>query len=227
MLTALLSVLAIPASAHDLVASEPRSHQELSERPSAVTLAFAGDVDAGTAKVLVLDAEGRNHTVNELIVEGTNVTALLDFELPRGTYTVYYRANRTDGEPQGGAYQFSYGPGQWTSVTRSWKGADREPAVLRDTDPKGNPQPTKSPGASEPPEVEVSTRATTIAVTGPATPSPSASDGSTPLPTTTPSQPAAEGGSGLATPLWIGGGLVLAGAAGGGVLLWRRRRGQG
>lgn len=219
--TVLLCVGAsLAAAATDLVASEPRAHQEFSQRPSAVTLAFDRKLDGGDAKLLVVDSAGANHTINELIVEGTNVTALLSYDLPRGTYTVYYRVVLADGEPEGGAFQFSYGPGHWTSVKKSWSGADSEPAILRDTDPKGNPlQPSSG---TEPPEAEVSTSASAIPVTG----TPTASSGSPAASASSPVVPGAaagsEGGNGA---LWAGVGVVVLAAVGGaGYLVFRARR---
>ncbi len=222
--TMLFAVMPTGAWGRELVASEPRSHQQLSQRPSAVTLAFDADVDAGTAKLLVLDAKGVNRTINELIVEGTNITALLAYNLPRGTYTVHYRAYKTDGEPQGGAFQFAYGRGAWTKVQSRWKGEEREPAVLRDTDPKGNPiRPTST---AMPPEVEVSTSATAAPVTSSPSPRPTSAEPSveaTPTPTASPT-PEPEPDSGSNLPLWAGLGVVTLAVAAGAMLLVRRRQ---
>ena len=61
-----------------------RARQQLSDPPGAVTLAFARDVDPGSAKMIVTGPDGSNVTIGALIVEGTNLTTQLREGLPAG-----------------------------------------------------------------------------------------------------------------------------------------------
>jgi methionine-rich copper-binding protein CopC len=143
---------ALPAQAAGggLLTSDPEGRQQLDRAPGWVTLAFDGKVDDSVAKVLVLDAEGKNVTAGPLIVEDTNVTTQLVDGLAKGTYTVHYRVDGKGGEPRGGAFQFAYGEGSFSDpADRSWSGTAQEPEVLRGDNPNGpedtSPQ-TESPG---------------------------------------------------------------------------------
>lgn len=148
-----------------VVASEPRERQELSRAPGAVTLAFADVVDAGVAKLLVLDESGENVTSGELIVEGTNVTSYLRPELARGTYTVQFRVDRADGQPQGGAFQFAYGPGTWTKLEKkTWSGQANQPPIMANPNPNATEPPEPATSTSVP-DVEVTSRPTSSAPT--------------------------------------------------------------
>lgn len=222
-----------PASAQTLVASEPRPRQVLSNPPGWVTLAFDREVDASVAKLLVLDADGRSVTVNQIIVEGTNMTMQLRSGLDRGTYTVHYRVNGSGGEPRGGAFQFAYGSSSWTALEdASWAGSGEEPALFRDTDPQGNPV-GPEPTATVPDVVVVQSDGPTIEVTTSPTPepSPTATPGETPWDTASPTPastvaPAPAGGNAGLPPaaLWGGLAVVALGTAGAVALLRRRRR---
>lgn len=122
-----------PASADDelLVASDPYAHQVLDSPPGGVQLAFSRAVDAAAAQIVVTNSDGNSVNINSLIVEGTNVTAQVKPNLPKGTYTVHYQVNRKDGQVEGGAFQFSYGPGQWTTLSDAhWSGNSAQPSVL-------------------------------------------------------------------------------------------------
>ena len=113
-----------------------------------------------------LDAGGKNVTSGALIVEGTNVTSQLDDNLPRGTYSVYYRTSGSDGKPRGGAFQFAYGPGQWTPLDKEvWVGEAEEPPILK------NPDPNET-GPGEPSETSTATPTSAPPETPSATPSP-------------------------------------------------------
>lgn len=151
-LPALLAAGTAPAYAEDdyLVHSSPNRQAELDLMPGWVTLVFKTRASAKLAKIVVLDAAGANVTTGALIVEGTNVTTQLAFELPRGTYSVYYRTSDADGEPRGGAYQFAYGPGQWTPLDAEvWRGEAEQPPIIANPDP--NPSAPVSPGGSAAP----------------------------------------------------------------------------
>ncbi|CAL8968931.1 hypothetical protein PROP_00414 [Propionicimonas sp. T2.31MG-18] len=211
---ALMMALAVPtpAAAVDdyLVASEPAARQELKAEPGWVTLAFRTKANAKLAKILVLDADGRNVTSGALIVEGTNVTTQLAFDLPKGTYTVMYRTSGADGRVRGGSFQFAYGKGTWSQSQKEvWIGEEEQPPVLANPDPNATSTPTATPttSASEMP---------TPSTGGSGTPGgPSFS--------TTP-EPTGSGDGSVAVGWFVAGGVLLLGAAGAGVWLARRRR---
>lgn len=202
-----------------LIGSDPQPRQELKETPGWVTLAFRSKATAKLAKIVVLNAAGKNVTSGALIVEGTNVTSQLQFSLPRGTYSVYYRTSDAAGKPRGGAFQFAFGPGQWTALDKEvWVGEAEEPPIMSNPDPNSSIPgiPTESPTA-EP--TEQPTEQPTDQ------PSPSATsevtDSSTPAAT-----PSSDGGS---TTGWlVGAGIavtaLLAAAA---VVFARRNRAAG
>lgn len=209
----LMSVAAVPtpAAAVDdyLVLSSPQRHAETDLKPGWVTLVFRTKANAELAKILVLDSGGRNVTTGALIVEDTNVTTQLEFDLPKGTYTVLYRTSGEDGRVRGGSFQFAYGKGRWTNEQKEvWIGEAEEPPVLTNPDPNATGAPTATPT----PTVEPSASATPSAPVTPPTGSASASPAPVP------------GDSSGAIGWIIGGGVLLLGAAGaGGWYAWRRR----
>lgn len=230
------SGLGAPSAAAEgiVVASEPQERQELTQMPGAVTLAFTDVVDAGVAKLLVLNSEGENVTSGELIVEGTNVTSYLRDGLAKGTYTVQYRVDRADGQPQGGAFQFAYGPGSWTKLEKkTWSGQENEPPIMQNRNPNAtDTEPPGSDTSTSVPDVEVTSdpTATTeppkqtnepVDPTEPAetSTSPGATEVATPTPAAGPEQ---ENSSPVG---WILGGLVVLAAVAAGAV-WFSRRGR-
>lgn len=213
----LLGAIAPPAQAADdyLVLSDPEKHAELERRPGWVTLVFASDAGASYAAIVVQNAAGENVTVGPLVVEGDNVTTQLVDGLPRGTYTVIYRTEGADGEPRGGAFQFAYGPGNWTDVDDVWIGEEEQPPEIDDPGPPPSSlEPDETPTAE--PEPSLSPSPTESASETPAvSPSPSETPGGTELPPD-------------ANPIgWIvgiGAGLVAVAV---GALVVVRRRGNG
>lgn len=205
--------------------------------PGAVTLVFDGKIDDGVAKVLVLDAKGANVTAGPLVVEATNVTTQLEDDLPKGTYTVHYRVDGQDGQPRGGAFQFSYGAGSFSDPPdRSWSGSANEPVILRGDNPNGpeqsGPPETRSPGV-EVTSSEKNDRTTQAPppVTDPDEPSSSDAGSTTEDPSQSPtsSSSSAAGsdsgsGSGVGRAFLIGGVVLLLGAAGAGFGLYRSSR---
>lgn len=210
----LLGLIAPSAQAVDdyLVLSTPERHAELDRRPGWVTLVFASDAGASYAAIVVQNAAGENVTVGPPIVEGDNVTIQLVDGLPRGTYTVIYRTEDADGGPRGGAYQFAYGPGNWTEVDEVWIGEDEQPPEIENPGPPPSSlEPEETPSAE--PE-----------------PSPSPSESATQTPTVSPSPSETPGGTELpgepdAIPTgWIVAiGAALTAIAVGAVVLLRRR----
>ncbi len=217
----LLSFGASPAQAADdyLVLSTPERHAELDRRPGWVTLVFASDAGASYAAIVVQSAAGENVTIGPLIVEGDNVTIQLVDGLPRGTYTVIYRTEDANGEPRGGAFQFAYGPGNWTDVEEVWIGEDEQPPEIDNPGPPPSSlEPDETPTAEPEPGPSLSP---TESATSTPSPSPSPSPSETPegeLP-----------GEPDGNPLgWIVGiGAALAAIAVGALLIVRRRRSGG
>jgi methionine-rich copper-binding protein CopC len=236
----------VPAQAADneLVVTVPGIREQVDRPPGFVTMAFSEPVDPSLAKMLVQDPTGSNVTTGELIVEGTNLSTQLVDDLAPGTYTVTYRLARPDGEPQGGTFQFSYGPGAFSDAAdRRWSGSAQEPDVLKDPDPNavsptptgpaasrpGGPGPTAAPSTSgSPPAVPPGTPNPSAAPSGSTEPTPG-SGRSSAAPSTVPSPT----GQGPATPssdrtgpadLVIGGALFLGAVAAALAVLLRRRR---
>lgn len=155
---AVLLLAAAPASAARvrLVASEPQAQQTVDDEPGWVTVALSSPVDASVAKIVVIGPDGDNVTTGDLIVEDTNVTTQLRDELPQGTYTVHYRVNGSGDDVAGGAFQFAYVEGTFSSLPdRSWSGSAHEPAILRGSDPNATTEPPKNGPKTTPPDVEV------------------------------------------------------------------------
>jgi methionine-rich copper-binding protein CopC len=224
------------------VVTEPGIRAQVDRPPGFVTMAFSEPVDPSLAKMLVQDAAGTNVTTGELIVEGTNMSSQLVDGLAPGTYTVSYRLARPDGEPQGGTFQFSYGPGTFTDAAdRRWSGAAEEPEVLKDPDPNAVSPTPAAPGTSEPggtqPPAGPSNSAAPTAV--PSTPGPTPTTSSGPTPGTEPStggattqaSPAPQGAAppssaGQARPWLLAAGVLAVGALATAVGLVLRRRGR-
>lgn len=219
---AVVLLVATPSSASArLLVSNPAAHEELSQQPGWVSLAFNGRVKRSMLKVLVVDASGRNAVVGDLIYQGSAVMVQLEDGLPQGTYTVKYQVNRNDGQPEGGAFQFAYGKGQWTDVQSSWSGTAQQPPEMANPDPMAT-GPVQTPSVT-PPVVEVSDAPTP-------SDSPSDSPSATQNPSETPSEspkavPSQSGNPALGW--WIGGGLVVIAVGGGGWWWLSRRRGSG
>jgi methionine-rich copper-binding protein CopC len=140
-----LVVLLVPTTAHAesaFITSDPAPQEEVNTAPGWVTVVLDRDPGSKLMKVIVLNSAGHNVGVGDLIDMGSSVMVQLIDKLPKGTYTVMYQYNRGDGEPEGGAYQFAYGKGEWTAVTASWSGWAQQPAELKDADPSASPSPS-------------------------------------------------------------------------------------
>ena len=218
------------AADNALVVTVPGIREQVDRPPGFVTLAFAAPVDPSLAKILVQDATGANVTTGELVVEGTNLSSQLQEGLQPGTYTVSYRVADSEGNPQGGTFQFSYGPGSFTDAAdRRWSGETAEPEVLKNQNPNAV---TPAPPTSDEPTTPVATPGpgATASTSATATP-PATSDPTAGGPASTPGRttgPASAGDPGLpSTSTLVLGALALVAliGAGVGVLLHRRRSG--
>ena len=228
------SLLPAPAQAVTPIASDPRDRQKLSDAPDAVTLAFSRDVDPSVAKVIVVGPDGSNVTSGPLIIEGTNVTSRLNDDLAKGTYTVHYRIDGKNGEPEGGAYQFSFGSGSFTDLPdKSWSGEDKEPEVLSGTNPNGSQAPDPPSTGKNTPGIEVTSQAATSAPPPPTEAPPTvkaptgrATDESGAPDSTAAASASPEAGTGGSSGApWIVGGVILLLAVGGTVFgLWHKNK---
>lgn len=212
----LVAFTSAPIAASDslIVVSDPEPHAELSDRPGWVTLVFKRNVDVSLAKILVLGSSGQNVTVGPLIVEGTNVTTQLSPDLKQDTFTVLYRIDRPDGQPEGGAFQFAYGPGTWTTVpASSWSGQSDEPDVIRNPNPKATtsvPTPSAEPTTASPSAEPTSTPA----------------NSEVPTPDASPTAPGGEPQAGSFPVGWVLGiGVIVVAAAAGAWVVVKRRNG--
>lgn len=219
LVTAAAWSAAPPASAAtDLVTSDPVARQELDTAPDGVSLSFEHVIDDGTAKILVLNSSGEHVGIGDVEYWGSTISMQLASGLPRGTYTITYRILDSAGVPEGGALQFSIGPGQWTDPLpdAEWHGESEQPPGLGNPDPYETGAP--SPENTDQPEVEE--------IPGLATPTPTAPETSgEPTPAqTTPGETAAPQAPGTTNDWWpwaAGGVLVL---ATGGLGLWLATR---
>ncbi len=206
--------VASPAFAADPapLAMEPRVREELARPPSAVTMAFAWKIIPESARIYVLDADGKSMTSGPPTVDSTNMTSQLEFELPRGTYSVYYRANDRSNVLIGGAYQFAVGPGTWSKLDSpaTWAGSADQPSIFAGNNPN---QPSTgddpAPTTTESPGVEIVTE-----------------DGTVLRPDEVSDTPADEASDSALPWWWIGGGALLAAAGVATALIVRRRRGE-
>lgn len=130
-----------PAAADepDVIALDPAARAQTDVPPSRVTVAFTDNVKQDSATIVVKNSAGSIVSGGSFVVEGNNIYVDLDYNLPRGTYSVQYRATTVDGVPFGGSYQFAHGPGSFTdSAFSSWSGATDIPDDVRlpgDPDP--------------------------------------------------------------------------------------------
>lgn len=221
-LVGLLAVESTAFASSRLKVSDPAEHEQLSIRPGWVSLAFDRTVKKSMLKVLVVNSKGRNVVSGDLIYQGSAVLVQLENNLAKDTYTVKYQVDRKDGQPEGGAYQFSYGDGEWTDIVKAWSGTAEQPPEMANPDPMAT-GPVETP-TTTPPVVEVSEEPTPTptesGTQSSATDSPSASV----VPSASPTPTAPVSGGSDATG-WIVGGVVLLVAAGGaGWWLVRRRR---
>lgn len=205
------------AQAAKLVASNPAAREELSQQPGWVTLAFDDRVRKEAAKVLVVDAGGKNVATGDLVYMGSSLMVQLVDNLPKGTYTVKYRVNRSDGEPEGGAFQFAYGKGHWTSVDRTWTGTAEQPPEMANPDPYATGAETTPTAVPSEPEVETQTPT-------PSSAAPTAEPTLSPTPEASPA-PGPDAGGALWP--WLAGGVVLLGGIGAAAwFVLRGRRGR-
>ncbi|MCK6081073.1 copper resistance protein CopC [Microbacterium sp. EYE_5] len=114
MALAVLATLALasPAAAHDeLVGSTPGSGQKLDAAPTEVVLTYSAAIETQGAIVAVLDADGRDWTAGEHVIDTNTLTVLLAEGLPDAGYVVEWRVVSSDGHPISGSVPFRIGDG--------------------------------------------------------------------------------------------------------------------
>ncbi|MEO6473103.1 MAG: copper resistance protein CopC [Aeromicrobium sp.] len=112
------------------VSLRPNAQEQLDLSPSSVTVALK-EVAKLPVVIDVVDSSGKQVTDGPTEMTSTNLSVPLAFDLPRGTYTVTYRVESDKG-PEGGSYQYSYGPGTFTITgVKTWNGYADMPASVQ------------------------------------------------------------------------------------------------
>lgn len=114
VLFSLLFAVLSPTHAHaNLIDSIPSPGSTLFEPPPTLLMTFTEPVEAGFARVRVLDSDGAQMEMGELTLSPDTANTLLsDFpaDLPDGLYTVSWRVvSAADGHPTEGAFTFGVG----------------------------------------------------------------------------------------------------------------------
>ncbi|MGY4647004.1 copper resistance CopC/CopD family protein [Mycobacterium sp. URHB0021] len=100
------------AAAHPtLLFTEPAADTATSDAPQVITLMFNETVSIGADAIVVLDKDGRAVPIGSATTarQGQVVTARLAAGLPRGSYTVRWRATGTDGDLVEEEFRFGVG----------------------------------------------------------------------------------------------------------------------
>jgi len=110
---AILAALAAPASAwaHATLEKQfPAVNEELKQAPHRIVLAYDQPVDAVPNAVVVLDAKGKNVAGQaKAITAQRELVAPLHGKLPKGAYTIRWRALSSDGHVVSGISTFGIG----------------------------------------------------------------------------------------------------------------------
>nr|WP_263323212.1 copper resistance CopC family protein [Neobacillus sp. Marseille-Q6967] len=108
LMTALLFFLFFTnVSAHShLEDSTPQNGEVLTESASNITLTFETNIEA-TSTFTLLDAEGKTVTLPEVQINGSQLGAQLETNLPNGAYTIHWKIIGEDGHPLEGDIPFS------------------------------------------------------------------------------------------------------------------------
>ncbi|HLS46157.1 MAG TPA: copper resistance CopC family protein [Ornithinicoccus sp.] len=102
-----LTLLAVPASAHDtLIDSEPAQDDVLTQVPDGIVLTFSGEISELGVQFMVTGPEGRDVVQGTPDVQGTVVTQGLADELVDGAYEAVWRVTSSDGHPISGTINF-------------------------------------------------------------------------------------------------------------------------
>jgi copper transport protein len=101
-------VPASPALAHStLVATEPRRDSTVERSPDRILLRFDEPVETALGSIRVYDGDGERVDAEQIAKPRPEaVVVAIERELPRGTYTVAWRAISADSDPISGAWVF-------------------------------------------------------------------------------------------------------------------------
>lgn len=220
LVVALSGVATSAHAASPLVASDPAPREVVSQQPGWLTLAFSRTVDQDVVKVLVLNERGENVAVGAIEYYGSSILLQLNNNLKPGTFTVMWKIDQPNGEPEGGAFQFAWGTPRWTDVSNaSWAGTEEEPPVMANPDPQATvpletaeATPSVTPTPTDTPSPQPST-------------GPSASGQASVSPTGAPSAPPPSSAVPWAW-LAVGGVVALAAVVAVAVAMLRGRRGR-
>lgn len=136
VLCALVAVLgsAAPASAHAVQTdSSPAEGSVVSSAPRQVTVTFSEEVSMSDGSIRVLGPDGKRVDEDKVrVVSGGAVERAvgLKSDVPKGTYTVSWRAVSADSHPVAGAFTFSVGAPSATKAQVAEGGGDSGTRVV-------------------------------------------------------------------------------------------------
>lgn len=136
VLCALTAVLgsAAPASAHAVqTGSSPTEGSVVDSAPREVRVTWSEEVSASDGAIRVLGPDGKRVDKNKVrAVGGSDVerAVSLKSDLPKGTYTVAWRAVSADSHPVAGAFTFSVGAPSATKADVGGSGGDSETRLI-------------------------------------------------------------------------------------------------
>lgn len=108
--TTTLLTVAVPANAHDQIASaSPAEGESLETAPTEVRIEYTDTLLPQSYVLNVTDADGVDVTDGEVSLNGRVMTRALQSDLPIGQYTVVWRVVSADGHPIFDKYQFAIG----------------------------------------------------------------------------------------------------------------------
>lgn len=153
MIALWLTLLALPASAHDsLVDSDPASDEILSVAPGELVLTFSGEISDLGVQFMVTGPEGRDVVQGTPTVDGVTVTQELAAELVNGDYEATWRVTSSDGHPISGTIPFTVeaeGDEAPTTAAPTGESTPTETATGAST-PTGDSTPTEDPSEAAP-----------------------------------------------------------------------------
>lgn len=121
-----------PASAHDeLLGSTPSADEKLASSPASVVLTYSAAIMPEGAKVVVWDADGKDWTSGDPVIDTNTLTVPLDSSMPDAGYLVEWRVVSSDGHPISGKIPFAIGDAApLQSVTSAPEATDDASSVV-------------------------------------------------------------------------------------------------
>lgn len=148
---ALLGGFASAAVAHDeATGTTPEDGATLETVPETITIEFSNAPIALGAVVTIKDAEGVDHAVGEVEVDGNAAVQAMDPNAPAGTYTVAWRVVSSDSHPIEGTFEFAVQREAPDSSQAPEEDATSEPATEESPTTKPAPTPQESATADAP-----------------------------------------------------------------------------